>query len=289
MYLNHPFLRPGRVRRGFFLSALFPTFLTLTHSVLAEESPARWGTWVIEQETWQFLYREFSSAGEKLNQEKGLIPGGRVAWQSAPSPFGRWVAGYQYMTEEVDYLGRSNLGRAFSTRTKERFQGASAQWFYPLPRVGVPATEFTLVGSWHEWRRQIQPQGRITGLDEHYRWHQAGAGIKMILWEHNALSFSTEALWMRTIQPEMKVDMTDRREGYPKLKMKGRNGGRLGLETAYEMTPKLALTGTLAWQQWEFGASPIREVGDSLAPPRIREPESESRAWVLNMGLQASF
>ena len=55
-------------------------------------------------------------------------------------------------------------------------------------------------------------------------------------------------------------------EGYPKLKMKGRNGGRLGLETAYEMTPKLALTGTLAWQQWEFGASPIREVGDSLAP-----------------------
>ena len=65
----------------------FSDFLTLTHSVLAEESPCSLGNLGDRAGAWQFLYREFSSAGEKLNQEKGLIPGGRVAWQSAPSPF----------------------------------------------------------------------------------------------------------------------------------------------------------------------------------------------------------
>ncbi len=255
----------------------------------AEVAPK--GQFTAAFESWQFLYREYDANGRRLNQEKGHLPGVKLAWRTSSRWDAGWEFAYQVVDETVDYAGRTNLGNPLFTVTKERIHSFATRWQYPVEQLPAswPTVSWIIEGSWHEWRRQIQPLGRISGLDERYRWHQAGTGLAVGLWESGATTLRWEALLTRTIQPELTVDFTARREGFPKLKMKDRNGGIVKLTGTYAFTSNVHALASVAWHEWAFGESPIREVGGSLAPPRIREPESETQVLVANLGVQVAF
>ncbi|PID42281.1 MAG: hypothetical protein CSB48_10870 [Proteobacteria bacterium] len=231
-----------------------------------------------------YLYREYDDSGDKLNQEKGNLPGLDLVYRSGNADW-KWRLGWQIMSKDIDYQGKTNLGNRFTTLTDERIDSfyAEAEWTL-LPSLSAIAALKRV-----EWDRQIRARGAILGLNEVYNWHQVELGVEYQVFSRGAWQWLIEGRVIRIVRPTVKIDLTRSRLGSPRLIMQDKNGYSAGLAMRYQASPTVHLTSRLNCRYWSFGASDLTEVGDRIIPVRIQEPKSRSALTSSSVGIDYLF
>lgn len=239
----------------------------------------------------QFLYREYSANQQKLNQEKGGLPGLSLN------------AGYQFDNDitlsvdaelfsgDADYLGQTNFAVPLSTQTDERF--ARYRFSAELPLSDWLALSMPLRWNnqlrWSQWRRDIQASGRVSGLFEEYTWGQVSTGLAWPFLRRDKWSVALAVDALYTLSPEINVDLRPLGYAAVSLSLGEEPGWRAALNGRYLLPGQWSVAGDISYEQWQFGKSETVLAKGRFSNARITEPRSESSLFAINIYLRKSF
>ena len=228
-------------------------------------------------DTTDFTYREFADSGRELNREDGILPGVRLtAHASRDLVFLRLDASLHGGT--VDYDGETQTGRPLSSETDTRLITIAAEvgrWADASRRWAA----FARLAN-RTWDREIQATGNVQGLNEEYRWIEAGVGLRRAWPREDAGAWQHELAGMLvlTLDGSVFVELSA---------LEGRDwederldlGDEAGLRLRYTATRDLGAR-TLRvepyLEYWEFGRSDTEPIGGSPGGFTVYEPRSES-------------
>ncbi len=221
-----------------------------------------------------FQYKEFSDLDELLNREDGPVPGLRFAVASSA---GSLLIGLEatYQTGSVDYDGQLQNGTPHKTRTDETFIDVS----FSLGRQFGMWSEVYLGGGYHQWDRDIQPSGRVSGLFERYTWIYVLLGGEQLLWQNGKHRLSLNAQMTYPINPTMALNIAG--SGDVSLDLGSQPGFRLQAPWRKRLASGLQLEVAPYYEYWQLGRSPDVRVGTWI----IHEPRSETG----NLGITLSL
>lgn len=234
--------------------------------------------------TWfQFDYQEQDTGGAVLNEESGGVPGLFLAWQPTLGDlvWGRLEAGYASHT--VDYDGQTQAGAPLTTRTHQRLIHYDGRLGLRFRQDRVEWRPYA-AARYQRWDRAIQPTPVSLGLDEYYRWWEAGAGLQAcavgLEW---AAELCLDLNGFRTVSGEVEVALGAIGAGNPELQLGDSDGYRLQLSWSPKAVPAFGVT--LFREEWSFGRSNSVLVNQGGLLFRITEPASET----VRQGLRASL
>lgn len=231
-----------------------------------------------------FDYQETGDAGQVLNEETGDIPGVYIAW--SPDLGSRlWLRlEASYASHSLTYDGQTQAGAPLTTSTHERlihYDGrVGGQWFQ-----GNLAVRPYLSARYQRWDREIQPTPTTLGLNEYYRWWEAGAGVESC---SHGWSWAAEACLdlgvFRTTAAEVEVALGNDPDNYPVLEPGGGSGYRVQLRWSPPALSQLVVS--LYHAAWDFERSDSELVNLGLARLRIHEPASEASRQGIRVALR---
>lgn len=234
--------------------------------------------------TWfDFEYEEQGTDGAVLNKESGDVPGLYLAWQPGFGElvWGRLEAGYA--SHSVAYDGQTQAGAPLATTTHQRlihYDGRLGLHLYQ----GRVAWRPYLAARYQRWDRAIQPTSLSLGLDEDYRWWEAGAGLQACALELSwAAELCLDLQGFRTVSGEVEVGLDSLGAENPTLALGDSDGFRTQLTWSPRPWPRLGLA--VFYEQWSFGRSNTETVTLGTAVLRVTEPASDT----VRQGLRAFF
>lgn len=231
-----------------------------------------------------FHYQEEDQNGQTLNKETGDIPGVYLAWRPSVGRYfwGRLEASYASHT--VDYDGQTQAGAPLTTTTHERlihYDGRlGAAWEYQ----GLQLQPY-LSARYQRWDREIQPTTVTGGLNEYYRWWEAGGGVEGCA---SRLDWASEVCLdlggFRTLDGEVEVALGNDPDNYPVLHQGDGAGYRVQLRWSPPQWSRLVVT--LYHAAWTFERSDSESVRLGFAQFRITEPASEASRQGVRVALR---
>jgi len=221
-----------------------------------------------------FQYKEFSDQGELLDREDGPVPGVRLGLSSQ---YGSLLIGaeFTYQAGRVDYDGQLQDGTPHKTRTDETFIDASLT----LGRYVGPRSKVHLGAGFHQWGRDIQPSGDVSGLFERYAWIYVLLGGEQLLWQNGKHQLSLNAQMTYPVNPTMTLNVAG--AGDVSLALGSQPGFRLLVPWRIRLASGRQLEVAPYYEYWQLGRSQGIRAGGWI----IYEPRSETG----NLGITLSI
>jgi hypothetical protein len=239
-----------------------------------------------------FDYREYDTAGRRIDSETGPLPGLVAA---VAHSWGDWEArvAAAYFGRTVDYNGFSyNLttqqSKPLETTTREaiaQVEGTVLRWLDNGPhRLGVYAG-----AGWRTWRRNIHQNdsAQASGQIERYTFGFFALGLRARLLDSARYQWWFDGRVTRTLSPALTIDAEgafDNAELHPTSKF----AYRLALPLDVRLRPGDTIRFEPFYGTWSLGASPgvpIMRQGVVLQGKSIYEPRSET----VQSGLSISW
>lgn len=231
---------------------------------------------------WQYFdYEETSSQNVTLNREDGGLPG---VFLRAQTQLGfAWLeAGTSYAKGDVDYKGLTQGGRSLETTTTQRLIDYRLRAGVPFALQQSTLTPYLVTG-YQRWDRAIHPTASTLGLDEFYRWWEAGAGAR---WCGGFGYGEVCALGevFGTVEGTVEVGLEPVGLGRPELDLGEGTGVRLELDWSPALAPHLSL----GWfyERWDHGESNTVFVQRSGTVFGVSEPDSETVRQGLRLAIR---
>ena len=228
-----------------------------------------------------FDYTEFSTTDEVLDRELGWLPGLEANLKHAITPDWLFSVSTSYYQGTVDYDGQTQQGAAHTTNTDSN-----------IFRIGVRADRliyqdiYLFAGArFHKWKRDINDNNNISGIDETYEWHEYSIGLNsdFTITQKDIISLEASLLLIR--DGTIFVDLSRANLGTTTLDLGDGTGARLNLSWIRQYKNNINYGLGLFFEAWQFGRSNTRQTQNSSAIIFVTEPESETK----NIGLQFSI
>lgn len=231
-------------------------------------------------------YRETSTTGQTLNREEGAIPGLVIqsSWQLSPKlSTGLSVSRHQ---GRVDYSGETQTGRAFTTRTRTRFQELGGWLGYRF--VGNPVDLTLLPGlRFRQWDRDIEATSTTTSLETRYRWWMPELALRAEWRSVVGHRLRARVGVFRTTGISARVDLGAIGAGKVTAEPEDDYGQRLSLSWMMPATEALDLKLYAYFERAVFQASDPVSVSSGSRRFSVREPESTQ--WRRGLGIGLAF
>lgn len=235
-----------------------------------------------------FNYVEYSTAGQQLDKETGVLPGvvleARVQGQADIYIQG----GFSLYDGRLNYDGRTQTGTPHKTKTKETLTRMRFALGKTVANENYPF-EFFLRLELVTWDRDIQSSNGVSGLYEQYRWNEVGAGIRQRLFAQRNEDVYLLFDVFRVSDPAMTVDLTSSGYGIQKLYLGNKSGFKAALDWQISNNGQVNYGILVFYERYQFGQSDYISVGGSTGGALIREPRSESRQLGMQISLFRRF
>ena len=146
-------------------------------------------------------------------------------------------------------------------------------------RISTPLrddTDIFLSTTYHQWKRDIQGKGSVLGIFEKYQWQEISAGIKTEFLINEQSLWFAEAAILKTISPEMYIDLSEADLGSTNLKLGTDTGARF--QISWLKTNNNQSYGINAfYETWDFGISDSSPTTGGSTSISVFEPRSETR------------
>ena len=220
-----------------------------------------------------FDYTEFGFNNSELNNETGTILGTQLDLNTTINEKLSIEFEISHYDGNVNYDGRSQSGVAITTATNENVFRYGVKIITSL----IYNTDIFLSTTFHQWDRDIQGKDTILGIFEKYQWREISAGIKTKLWSTKQSSWFAEAAILKTINPEMHIDLSEADFGSTNLKLGTDTGARFQLSWVKSDTNKRSYGINAFYETWDFGISDSNTTSGGTTSISIYEPRSETR------------
>lgn len=234
-----------------------------------------------------FDMREFDEQGERLVRESGLLYGINADFGLR----GKQIEirlGAAYYGGEVDYDGQTQANVPINSSTRERIVDVSLMLVYHLPSVAVPALSLYGGPGYRSWRREIQPVGTVSGLDESYRWWKFQAGMDMS-WARGKNRWVLDGRVIRSLNPGVDVDLGAGFET-TELNLGDSWGWRVGGRWARMLSPRLEAVFDLFYERQSLGRSDSETLRrNGLPVGSIFQPRIEMKNSGIFIGLRQTW
>ena len=220
-----------------------------------------------------FDYTEFGFNDNVLNNETGTLTGVHLHLNTAINEhlaIEFEISGYD---GDVNYNGYTQSGQPISTSTDENIIRYGVRIITPL----LNNTNIFISTIFHQWDRDIQGKGTVIGIFEKYQWQEISAGIKTGLWRTEQSSWFAEAAILKTINPEMHVDLSEADFGSTNLRLGTDTGVRFQLSWIKTNTNGQSYGINAFYETWDFGISDTNTTSGGTTSISVFEPRSESR------------
>lgn len=220
-----------------------------------------------------FDYTEFSLNDNVLNNESGAIPGIQLLLNNAINDQLSIELEISRYAGDVDYNGYTQSGSLINTTTNEDILRYSVRIITPL----LNNTDIFISTSSHQWERDIQGKAGILGIFEKYQWQEISAGIKTNFLINKQSSWFVEVAILKTIEPEMYINLSEADLGSTNLKLGTDIGARFQLSWVEINTDKLSYGINAFYEAWNFGISDSKTTSGGSSSISVFEPRSETR------------
>ncbi|MDH5611394.1 MAG: hypothetical protein OEY66_02915 [Gammaproteobacteria bacterium] len=220
-----------------------------------------------------FDYTEFNFNGSELNNETGTIPGIQLNLNTTINShldIKLSIAGYD---GNVNYDGYTQFGSAIATTTDENIFRYSMHISTPL----LNNANIFLSTTFHQWKRDIQGKGTVLGIFEKYQWREVSIGINTIFWTNEQGSWLAEAALLKTVNPEMYIDLSEADLGSTNLNLGTDTGARFQLSWVAKNTSNQNYGFSIFFETWDFGISDSNTTSGGTTSVSVYEPRSETR------------
>lgn len=228
-----------------------------------------------------FQNEETSPRNVTLNREDGELAG--VFLRAQTNVGFAWLeAGASYAKGDVDYEGFTQGGRSLSTETTERLIDYRLRAGVPVEWRQSTLTPY-LVAGYQRWDRAIHPTASTLGLNEFYRWWEAGAGARWCGgFVYGDICVLGEAFG--TVAGTVEVGLEPVGLGRPELDLGDGTGVRMELDWSPALAPHLSL----GWfyERWDHGESNTVRVQRNGTVFGVSEPDSETARQGLRLAIR---
>jgi hypothetical protein len=230
-----------------------------------------------------YEYRETDDNNQLIDKEYGLLPGLTLGLAATCNQWELAVRGVQQRAR-LEYDGQTNTGAKFLTRTDENIRDLSAQLGR---RFSVGDTNsigiYGGVGYW-QWQRNIASKGRVSGLDEKYRWRYYYLGGNVALIEQKPHQLLFDVRWLRMTQAKLSVDFLGVFDKPEDLSLDVRNGWRVAIPWQYLLDSSNTIRVEPYAQGWRIPRSDAKPLSrNGLIAGDFFEPASQTRSYGFNM------
>jgi len=232
-----------------------------------------------------FDYTEFSTTDSVLDRELGWLPGLDARLRHPVSSDWFIAAHTSYYQGMVDYVGQTQSGVPHTTDTDTNLFRIGAS----IERLIYTKTHLFLSAQSHRWKRDIQDNNNISGIDETYQWMEYSIGLNSDVFVSHQDVINLEAGFLITRNATLDVDLTRANLGSTTLDLGNGSGIRLNLlwQRQYKENARYGLS--LFFESWEFGRSNTKQTQDSTTIVFVTEPRSETRNIGLKFNIEYSF
>lgn len=232
-----------------------------------------------------FDYTEFNKADEVLDRELGWLNGVEIRLDHALTT--RWSANIYttFFTGNVDYTGQTQQNAPHNTDSDTRLFRLGAKAETDIYK----ATRLFLGVQSHQWVRDIQDTGNVSGISEEYRWLEYTVGIKsgFDIDQRNALNF--EIAYLITRDASIDVDLSRVNFGSAKLDIGDGSGGRFTLNWRRVTDSNMHYGLTFFHEAWDFGRSNTKATQGGSSSVLVTEPRSQTRLTVIQFNIEYRF
>jgi len=237
-----------------------------------------------------FYYKEVNDAGKFLDKETGLIAGlqGKITRQ--------WDNDRLYASinaglfdGRAQYDGHTQDGANLRTQTDETFYHAGLTLGENLKWLETPLSIYTSM-EYHQWDRDILATTISQGLFERYKWWELSFGTIVNLIKTTPHNLTLNLSIIRTIRPEIMVDLSAHGYGKPEIDLVSKLG--TAIELSYTLHTENNYQFKLAgkYKTWKFGASKFKTLSnESSTPLAIKEPDSTTHTVEMRFDLERRF
>lgn len=234
-----------------------------------------------------FEFEEFDAQDRRLVKESGWLPGVSANFDVRRRRASLSVD-LNYFGGDVDYDGQTSSAVPLNSSTDQRMLDASFSAAYRLPLQIPPRVLVHAGGAYRHWSRDIQSVGRVSGLDETYRWWRAEAGARL-RWPSANGSWLLDARLTRTLDPQVEVDFGGAFDDV-NLDLGERWGWSAAAGWLQPVAARLAAHLSLFYQHWELGSSAVETLSSNGVPAgSVFQPRSESRNYGVTLSLQRDW
>ena len=254
---------------------LFLAIATLSLDSTAAPSTPDSVTAEIGVSAMRFKYREYDDGGNTLDTEQGGIPGISLrlgqrlaAWE--------WQGIASYHQGRVDYIGQTNTGDPYNTRTDEMIGDIALR----LGRhfgVDHPWVLYGGVG-YRRWDRDILP-GTVGGLFESYRWPYLWLGTIFTALQLDQTQLMLDVGLLKPLAPKLHVDFEGTYSVSPVVYPESRVGLRMMLTSKTRLDENTFLNVEPYFEYWNLGRSPDVATGGIV----VHEPASKTGNIGINI------
>lgn len=229
----------------------------------------------------RFHYQEFSEVGRILDTEQGGILGGVLVLRGQMNNWTLEGSG-SFHTGTVPYVGQTNLGTPYNTRTYETLMDMALRVGYWID-TRYPVMPFVGMG-YRRWDRDILP-GTLGGLFESYRWPYYWTGIKVALGESTPVRHQFDLGLIKPIHPEMTINFKGAFNASPRVFPASKVGWRLSFTSTLELSNTSQLTLMPFYEYWALERSPLV----SQNGVDVYEPASKTNNVGVNVRIGQDF
>jgi Autotransporter beta-domain len=218
-----------------------------------------------------FRYAEFPDDKRLNNKETGILPGLNVGLKFAP---GAWRIGFfgSVHSGDVDYDGATSAFRPHKTQTETTIFNGLASVGYAFSISDSFALTPYLGAGYRYWRRDIQPNNGVAGLQEDYRWFYGALGLEALWQKSERFLIGADVRVIRPVNAKLDVKIVPETT----LDLGSRTGYRIGMPLQWRFNRRFGISMEPYYEHQELGASAPKN--------RVLEPSSDSD----NFGLQVS-
>lgn len=229
-----------------------------------------------------FDYTEFDAAGNRLDWERGSLPGLDAGLRLVRGP---WFAetALRVHSGSVDYATPAVISATDTDILDASAMGGREVYARADNRLGVYAGL-----GYRRWRRDIHSlPGASDGLDETYRWWYGSLGLRGDHAVNDRVRLCADLQWRRTLDPVVKVRYA---AGFDDSRLEP--GAADGLRAAVTLEGRLDSGPVLYLSPWyeyiELGrsADAVRTRNGVPVPPSIYEPRSETHNFGFTAGIR---
>ncbi len=232
-----------------------------------------------------FDYTEFSTTDQVLDRETGWLPGIGARLQHAITS--NWLVSINtsYYQGTVDYNGETQQGTPHTTDTDTNLLRIGAR----VDRLIYENTYLFAGFQAHQWKRDINDNNNISGIDETYEWHEYSIGLNadFTITQKDIINFEASLLLIR--DGTIFVDLSRVNLGTTTLDLGDGTGARLNLGWRHQHKKHINYELGLFFEGWEFGRSNTKQTQNSSSIIFVTEPRSETRNIGLNFNIEYMF
>lgn len=259
--------------------------ILLCHSAVALAESIAETQLTISPSLLHFDYTEFSTTDQELDNESGWLPGLEARLNHSFASDWSFAIVSAYYSGTVDYVGQTQSGVPHNTDTDTDLFRIGGQI---NRRVYEKINLFIGIQS-HQWDRDINDTGNVSGIYETYKWHEYAIGLNSDVYTRENNTLNLEVAYLLIRNATIDVDLTRVNLGATTLDIADGTGARINLTWKTITTNNINYGLSLFAEGWDFGRSNTKPTQNSTALVFVTEPRSETRNIGLQFNIEYNF